>query len=219
MNCKKYMVPTLSELQVIRYNECGEDLVNLEGKVADLLCEYRRTDSSIKHILVRQSLVDKLCKVQQRLKIENEHLRLLVVEGYRSPGYQERYYLQQLLFHHVQNPTLQFDALLEQVHQLVALPSVAGHPTGGAVDVTLSYKGREVDMGGTIADFSVPEKIPTHSLLVTLEQKMMRLLLNEVMMAEGFAPFYGEWWHFSYGDREWATFYGHSETIFSPIYQ
>jgi D-alanyl-D-alanine dipeptidase len=26
-------------------------------------------------------------------------------------------------------------------------------------------------------------------------------------MRQGLAPFDGEWWHFSYGDREWAKYY------------
>ena len=39
------------------------------------------------------------------------------------------------------------------------------------------------------------------------------------MVAEGFAPFDGEWWHFSYGDREWAAFYGLSQTLYAHIYE
>ncbi len=30
-------------------------------------------------------------------------------------------------------------------------------------------------------------------------------LLRRAMAQAGFAPFNGEWWHFSYGDREWAA--------------
>jgi hypothetical protein len=29
-------------------------------------------------------------------------------------------------------------------------------------------------------------------------------LLREIMSKHGFLPFNGEWWHFSYGDKEWA---------------
>ncbi|QQR69366.1 MAG: hypothetical protein IPI58_01405 [Alphaproteobacteria bacterium] len=37
------------------------------------------------------------------------------------------------------------------------------------------------------------------------------------MTSVGFAPFDGEWWHFSYGDREWAKYYGRSHAIYSQI--
>ena len=95
---------------------------------------------------------------------------------------------------------------------------MAGHPTGGAVDLTLAINGREIPMGGKIADFSQPELLPTFSSLVTSEQAYWRLLLHDAMVAEGFAPFYGEWWHYSFGDREWAAFYGQSKTLYAPIY-
>lgn len=52
---------------------------------------------------------------------------------------------------------------------------------------------------------------------ITEEQAYMRGMLHDVMLMEGFAPFYGEWWHFSYGDREWAVFYDSLEAIYAPI--
>jgi D-alanyl-D-alanine dipeptidase len=103
-------------------------------------------------------------------------------------------------------------------HNFVAVPSVAGHPTGGAVDATIvDAQGKELDMGTKIGDFSDPEKIKTFSKKISKKQLKNRLLLHEVMVKEGFAPFYGEWWHFSYGDREWACFYGKKRSIYSPI--
>ena len=32
------------------------------------------------------------------------------------------------------------------------------------------------------------------------------MLLRKIMMQVGFAPYDAEWWHFSYGDREWAFY-------------
>src|SRR5262245_54675045 len=193
MKREQFKIPTLAELQAIRYKENGDTLVQLEESDRQILCEYRRRNSNVKGILVRQSLVDKLGKVQQRLSSYDTKLKLLVVEGYRSPAYQECYFLQQLLLQQALNPARDQNTLVEAVHQLVALPSVAGHPTGGAIDVTLSYDNREVDMGGAIADFSLPDLMPTHSSLATAEQRRWRLCLHDLMIAEGFAPFYGEW--------------------------
>ncbi|MDR3125675.1 MAG: hypothetical protein LBU20_01195 [Candidatus Nomurabacteria bacterium] len=36
---------------------------------------------------------------------------------------------------------------------------------------------------------------------------MWRFSILKPMMSQGFAPYDGEWWHFSYGDREWAAWY------------
>jgi hypothetical protein len=38
------------------------------------------------------------------------------------------------------------------------------------------------------------------------------------MVACGFAPSYRKWWHFSYGDREWAAFYNTpSGSLYGPV--
>lgn len=206
-----------SELQKVRVCENGEKLVAPKKGLTEILYDYRRVHSGVQEILVRESLVDKLNRVQRRLKQQNPEVQLLVVEGYRTPEYQERYYLQELYQQTRSHPELDFGQMLERIHQFVALPSVAGHPTGGAVDLTLALGGCEVLMGGKIADFSSPELLPTFSALVNREQARWRLLLHDAMLAEGFAPFYGEWWHFSFGDREWAAFYGLSEALYAPI--
>jgi D-alanyl-D-alanine dipeptidase len=100
---------------------------------------------------------------------------------------------------------------------LIAYPPVAGHPTGGAVDVTLVTDGFDIDMGGVIADFSDEERIRTFSNSVTAFQKENRLMLRELMLSHGFAPFDGEWWHFCFGDREWAAYYGEKAAIYGPL--
>jgi len=197
---------TIAQLQAIHCKDNGEPLVDLSSEI---LCDYRREDSDVSIILVRRTVAEKLHRVQQRLTLQDPQLQLLVTEGYRSPAYQESYFLNLLRT----DPTLS----LEEAHQLVALPSVAGHPTGGAIDLTLAYKGKEVEMGCAIADFTAVELLPTYSSLATPEQSKRRILLHDLMVAEGFAPFYGEWWHFSYGDREWAVFYDAPFAHYGPI--
>lgn len=212
----KNKIATISELHAIPCKDEGEPLIDLKGLTSDICSNYRRTDSGVCAVLIRQSVAEKLQKVQQRLKVFNPHLQLMVVEGYRPLVYQEKYYLKELLTQFQTNPSLDFDLLIERTHQFVALPTVAGHPTGGAVDLTIACSSEELDLGGRIADFTFPEILPTYSKLVTEEQRKRRILLHDLMLAEGFAPFYGEWWHFSYGDREWAAFYNKPETIYSP---
>lgn len=206
------------ELKQIRVCDNGERLIAPINDESGVIYDYRRIHPGIQRVLVRESLAAMLNRVQERLKQQNADLQLLVVEGYRSPEYQEWYYLQEFGLQSLVTPEIELVHMMEKIHQFVALPSVAGHPTGGAVDLTLAIDGSEIPMGGKIADFSHPELLPTFSSLVTSEQAFWRLLLHDAMLAEGFAPFYGEWWHYSFGDREWAAFYGHSKTLYAPIY-
>lgn len=76
-----------------------------------------------------------------------------------------------------------------------------------------------MDMGGAIVDFSKPELLPTRSSLATPGERKLRLRLHDLMIEEGFAPFYGAWRHFSYGDREWAAFFGRNEALSAPIHR
>ncbi len=151
-------------------------------------------------ILVRQSIRDKLSRIN-----------ILVKEGYRSLEKQERMFLEQFAKSTIED----LQERIEYTHSFVALPSIAGHPTGGAVDVTIPG----LDMGGNIADFSKPCLMPTFCKDITNEQQRNRLLLHDRMVNEGFAPFYGEWWHFSYGDKEWAATYGKPHAIYGVLYE
>jgi D-alanyl-D-alanine dipeptidase len=37
------------------------------------------------------------------------------------------------------------------------------------------------------------------------------------MMNEGFAPYDGEWWNFSYGDKEWACYYKKEMSLYNQV--
>ncbi len=192
-------IATIEELKNKRSRDNGEPLVSLPDG-----------------ILVRTSVAEKIVSIKEKLEERHPGMDIAVKDGYRTPEYQERYFLQEFLNQY--EAKLSLDELIAKTHQFVALLSVAGHPTGGAVDVTLVFNGEEVDMGGKIADFTTPSLIPTYSSLANQEQARRRLLLHDLMLEEGFAPFYGEWWHFSYGDKEWAVFYNMVEAKYATIF-
>ena len=92
--------------------------------------------------MVRRAVAVKLQKVQRQLQTQYLARQLVVVEGYRHPYIQGWEFLQQFLMLARQYPTIDVAEIEERVNQWAALPSVAGHPTGGAVDVTLADNGQ-----------------------------------------------------------------------------
>lgn len=104
------------------------------------------------------------------------------------------------------------------MHEKIAVPEVAGHPTGGAVDVTIydMENQKELDFGSKIHDFS-SDVCYTFYKNISDDEKENRMLLRHLMLNEGFAPYDGEWWHFSYGDREWAFYYKKGEYLYNVI--
>ena len=146
------------------------------------------------------------------LNITDPNLELEIVYGYRALSIQTGLYEK---IKAEQADQYEGAELMEAVHRMVAVPEVAGHPTGGAVDVQLTQDGKPIDFGSKIWEFA-PDSY-TFSPFISREAWFNRQLLRRVMMGAGFAPFDGEWWHFSYGDREWAKFYNQPAAIYEQI--
>ncbi len=166
-------------------------------------------------ILVRKSVSELLINAQKKLKETNPFYSLFLTYGYRSLEIQEKYFLEQLGKVSLSNYFSNSIDLYEEVHQSIAVPEVAGHPTGGAVDVIIvnSETGESLDFGSKQYDFS-SEKCFTFSPDVSKKRMDNRMLLRKVMMQVGFAPYDGEWWHFSYGDRN-GNFITKNQTQFT----
>ncbi len=203
------------DLKTVPTKDCREALTCIEDNMTDLICQPLNDDMfkyTRDRIFVRQGCLDRLKTASKNLQSKLPGAKLVIVYGYRHPKIQKKYF---------DNQCKRFKEfkkdLLEQVHKLIAVPEVAGHPTGGAVDVTIQLNDVNLDMGTEIADFSNPKILPTFSSSITETQKANRLLLRSIMMQAGFAPFNGEWWHFSYGDKEWAYYYLYPFAIYDQL--
>ena len=167
-------------------------------------------------VIVRDTVARMLAAAATHLCDQGAQLR--IADGHRPAARQERYFAEAWEMMRGRFPDLDDPELREAVHALCAVPEVAGHPTGGAVDVTaVGDDGAELDMGSPLAGFDDLALVPTFAPGLSQTQRDNRALLHDAMVAAGFAPFYGEWWHFSYGDREWAAFYEQPAALYGPI--
>ena len=114
------------------------------------------------------------------------------------------------------------EQLAAAVDDFVALPPPnparpAPHATGGALDLTLCYRGRPLPMGTEFDDFTNLAQtayFETNGMAGEAEAfRNTRRLLYNMMTAAGFVNYSEEWWHYSYGDRLWARTFGKT-----PIY-
>ena len=139
--------------------------------------------------------------------------------GYRRLSVQQRIFEKVLAQIVLANVDVVSTDLLEMTHNFIAVPEVSGHPTGGAVDVTLvTIDGDQLDMGSPFLDITAEEVQMSwnDAILNDLQLENRAMLLDEMFRA-GFAPFAGEWWHYSYGDREWAAYYDKPNAIYRQI--
>ncbi|MGF7229644.1 MAG: M15 family metallopeptidase [Candidatus Saccharibacteria bacterium] len=204
---------TYDDLKAPESGTSSEPLVDVRTYDPRIVAQYIKDDMrkyTGDQIYVRDTLAQKLGNVSAELAASN--LRLKVVYGYRHPEVQQAYFSKRQTEILTEFPDLSGDDLERYTHNFVAVPDVAGHPAGAAVDLTIiDMSGDDLDMGTGIADYSDPQLIRTFDSRLSNQQQNNRLVLHDLMIDQGFAPFYGEWWHFSYGDREWAAF-NHKKT-------
>jgi len=209
---------TYRQLLSVKVKEVGEPLV----RVKQIPFQYINIMSDMKkiignNIIVRKSVYQKLLEAQKILINKNPRYSLLIMYGFRTLEIQTNRFIKRLSLlckTYFANPI----QLYEQVHRSVAVPEVAGHPTGGAIDICIidNKTKKQIDFGSSAYDYS-SKKYYVFSNQVTKKQTTSRVLLRSIMIKVGFAPYDGEWWHFSYGDREWAYYYKKPYAIYDQI--
>ena len=154
---------------------------------------------------VRKTVYEKLVNVGKRLKAVDPNYKLWVGYAFREMK------IQQATFEEILDEFKdQFDdelELYERIHERIAIPTVAGHPTGGDT----------LDFGTALDDLST-DLIYYDRDDISEEARTNRRILREAMLAEGFAPYDGEWWHFCYGDKEWAFYYKKDKALYNQVY-
>lgn len=206
------------ETRNIRTRKNGELMVELNPAVFRVQYLKQNMIPLIgNRMFARQPVVARLVKIQQRLTRDGLGYQLNIAYAYRAPEIQQQYFDQAYRKVVVEQPNLTEEERVEQAHSMVAHPLVAGHPTGAAVDLTLWNVNTNdaVDMGSGIAEFG--DIAYTFYPDLNPEQKENRRLLQVFMTDEGFAPFLAEWWHFSYGDKEWARYYRQPYALFGVV--
>lgn len=200
---EKKMV-SYKDLLTIHTTENGEKFV-----------EAKKIPSSTK-IILRKRAYEKLIKANELIKKSRPNCSLFITYGYRSLERQTERFLEIL-----RRVSCRFyssaNELYEEAHRYVAVPTVAGHPTGGAVDVVIvDLSEKKLDFGSKQYDYST-KNCYVFSPNISKKARNNRMFLRKIIMKVGFAPFDGEWWHFSYGDREWAFYYKKKFAIYKQF--
>lgn len=164
-------------------------------------------------IPVREAVYQKLIAVAKKLKDINNNYKIMVVYGFRDMKKQEQYFNE--ILEKVKDKFEDNLEMYEYIHTKIAVPNVAGHPTGGAVDVAIvDVNNNIIDFGSDILNYDT-NRCYYIAESISQQANKNRKLLRELMMSEEFAPYDGEWWHFSYGDKEWAFYYKKEKALYN----
>lgn len=195
----------------------GEALVSVRSEPALLLDESRSEIASRSDLFcyLRKGVLERLVEASRRLP---PGFAFLVKEGYRPPERQRLSYDNVYRKYATLHPTLSPAELRRLVSQYVAPIEVAGHPTDGAVDLTLSRDGRALFLGTRFND--EPEETDGRTWFaaagIGAEAREYRDLMAGCLEPAGFVNYPPEWWHWSHGDRYWAALRGR-EAVYGPV--
>lgn len=187
--------------------DCGECLERVDKPVVDVSAlHHSNIPGALPTSFVRGGVMRRLVLASSSLP---DGLQLALVDGWRSRE------AQQYMF----TATVESDELGAGWVANPDDPSVVPpHTTGGAVDVTLAIANRPLLLGTVPGDYS------QLSWLMSFEGahcdklvRDLRRLLFAVMCGAGFVPYEQEWWHFSYGDQEWAAASSASHAIYGMV--
>ena len=201
---------TASDLRAVPVHDTGEPLLRVAPEPGLAF------GPPLPYPFLRQGALTRLRQAAATLRAENPAHSLQLLYAYRSLAAQREGFAASRARAAHAHPGWTAEALDEEAHLFAALPEVAGHPTGGAVDVTILHHDTPLDMGTAYGDWSSP-LIFTFATGVTPAQQANRALLRRAMAQAGFAPFNGEWWHFSYGDREWAAVWNAPAALYTQL--
>ncbi len=168
------------------------------------------------HIFARESVVNALTHVCSLLP---EGYGLSIFDLFRSRTTQLALFDQILKEVKERNPNLSENEAWTKTRTYVAHPdevsrfTISPHNSGGAIDLTLTYQGKVVDMGG---EFDEPTERSTTLFFENPKNKnefdeskwencrLHRRILFNAMIKSGFVNYVEEWWHYDLGDCIWA---------------
>jgi D-alanyl-D-alanine dipeptidase len=156
-------------------------------------------------ILVRDTVAKKLAEVASKLP---GNLFLQIDSGHRNFEVQKNLWQHRYNQFKSKNPNLSRDKVYKITRNLVFDPSngIPPHTTGGAVDISCqSGEGDEINLSSPFKKYYEEPKLI--SKRITKKAQGLRIMMNRLMLNEGFAPNEREYWHFSYGDLAWAKYY------------
>lgn len=100
------------------------------------------------------------------------------------------------------------------INKFVSIPNKnnpPAHTTGGAVDVTLLYNGYYLDLGCKFDEFcnrTYTNYYKDYKDLESISIHKNRIILYNSMIKAGFTNLDSEYWHYDYGNKNWADITG-----------
>lgn len=194
------------DFQVVPVVDNGDDLVDVRDRLRTLwVYSWLGFSGLPPAVLLRSGLIERLVSANAALPPGFE---IVVLDGWRSRSFQEEvrsYYA---------------GSSGNDIAGFVADPnadarSIPPHVTGGAVDLTLCWRGAALGLGSDFDEFSRAASADAALTgLISARAHDLRGVLGRALTDVELVSYSLEWWHWSYGDQLWASTTGRSHAIY-----
>jgi D-alanyl-D-alanine dipeptidase len=165
---------------------------------------------------IRKDIYDRLKRAQKNLPA-NYHF--MIYEAYRPLARQKALWEMATKMLREKYPRMPDGELRDLTETFVADPFNgigSGHQACCAIDISLCDNDcREYDMGTRCQEMN--EFSETRSTGISPEAMKNRRILVTTLEEQGLINYPAEWWHFSYGDHQWAYLTGRTEAWYGPL--
>lgn len=174
------------------YNFIGDRIDGYEEPIALLTVEAARALKAVENEAIVQGY---------RLKIFDTYRPACAVKHFVLWGIEDQDIRMKPYFY----PTLEKQELFAKGY----IASKSSHSRGSTIDLTLfdMNKGKEVDMGSPFDFFGEVSHPGYRGGAITDEQYENRMILQNLMVRNGFEPIDCEWWHFTLKDEPYPDTY------------
>ena len=216
--------------RAVPVEECGEPIVSASYIPEKILTSpqyfIHGISGAVADCFVRRSVLLRLIDAANMLP---KGLRFVLVDGWRPRMVQTSLFQKFRSELRGKMPLLSDREITDLASQFVAPPSVAtAHPsphvTGGAVDLAIvDENGLLLPMGTEFDETTeksatdyYEKKLAARERLTEEEEEIMinRRLIFAVMTRAGFTNYPDEWWHYDYGNQNWALLRGERAAIY-----
>jgi len=203
-------------MEEIKTVESGEPLVDLAEYCPGLIIDIGVDPSGRKRkAYLRKTVAEMICRAKSYLP---DGMTFIIGDAWRSKEVQERNIL---FFHNMfakNHPEWTAERVKEEAENYIAPaggPIVSGHMTGGAVDLRLWKNGRKIPMKSWTLTYQENSKSDQPKLPEFIKKN--REIMFRALEKAGLSNYPLEFWHWSYGDWQWAKRNGKHTAIYGVI--
>lgn len=201
---------------MIIIKECNEPLVDVKKVCPNVKIDLgRQRKKKEKTAYLRKTVARMIAQAEKEL---SPGVTFIIGDAWRPQQVQKQIKKRFIASFSRKNPSWSKKKVLREVEKYVAPANgkfASGHMTGGAVDLRLWSKGRKLPLKSSKLTYqenarSLQPKLPKYI------QKNRRLMFDALANA-GLSNYPKEYWHWSYGDIQWAKRAGEKTAIYGVI--